>query len=120
MWALLNFLLPDVFSSSADFDAWFNLGKKKTKKEEAEEDEEDQRDIVEKLHKILRPFLLRRLKSDVETSLPPKKEIKLYVGLSEMQKEWYKKILLKDVEAINGGIFFFHFKRFVLILFYKK
>lgn len=34
---------------------------------------------------VLRPFLLRRLKSDVEKSLPPKKETILKIGMSEMQ-----------------------------------
>lgn len=37
---------------------------------------------------VLRPFLLRRLKSDVEKALLPKKEIKIFVGLSKMQREW--------------------------------
>lgn len=38
---------------------------------------------------VLRPFLLRRIKADVEKSLLPKKEIKMYIGLSKMQREWY-------------------------------
>eukprot|EP01114_Cavostelium_apophysatum_P015131 TRINITY_DN4061_c0_g2_i1.p1 TRINITY_DN4061_c0_g2~~TRINITY_DN4061_c0_g2_i1.p1 ORF type:complete len:648 (-),score=235.27 TRINITY_DN4061_c0_g2_i1:56-1999(-) len=91
LWALLNFLLPDVFSSSEDFDSWFNLN-----------NNNEQQQIIERLHKVLRPFLLRRLKVDVEKSLPPKKEVKLYVGMSAMQKEWYQKILMKDIDAING------------------
>jgi SWI/SNF-related matrix-associated actin-dependent regulator of chromatin subfamily A member 5 len=99
LWALLNFLLPDVFSSSSDFDSWFDL---KAKSSDEKSAAESQKEVVEKLHKILRPFLLRRLKSEVEKALPPKKEIKLYVGMSQMQKEWYQKILLKDIEAING------------------
>ena len=37
---------------------------------------------------VLRPFLLRRVKSDVERSLPPKKETILKIGMSEMQKKW--------------------------------
>lgn len=63
----------------------------------------DKQEVVEKLHMVLRPFLLRRLKVDVEKSLPPKKETKLFVGLSEVQKAWYKKVLLRDLEAVNGG-----------------
>ena len=43
---------------------------------------------VSKLHAILRPFLLRRIKSDVETSLPPKMEIVLYAGMSDMQRQF--------------------------------
>lgn len=38
---------------------------------------------------MLRPFLLRRLKSEVEKRLKPKKEVKVYVGLSKLQREWY-------------------------------
>lgn len=37
---------------------------------------------------VLRPFLLRRVKSDVERSLPPKKETILKIGMSEMQRKW--------------------------------
>jgi len=43
--------------------------------------------FVSKLQ-VLRPFLLRRIKADVEKSLLPKKEIKIFVGLSKMQREW--------------------------------
>lgn len=39
--------------------------------------------------KVLRPFLLRRLKSEVEKRLKPKKEVKVYVGLSKLQREWF-------------------------------
>ncbi|WVQ73853.1 hypothetical protein IAR50_003434 [Cryptococcus sp. DSM 104548] len=91
LWALLNFILPDVFSSSEDFDAWF-----KTK------DESDPDAVVKQLHKVLRPFLLRRVKADVEHSLLPKKEINLYVGMTEMQRKWYKSLLEKDIDAVNG------------------
>jgi len=92
LWALLNFLLPDIFSSSEDFDEWFNtnscLG-------------DDS--LVQRLHGVLKPFLLRRLKSEVEKSLLPKKEIKIFMGLSKMQREWYTKILMKDIDIVNGA-----------------
>ncbi len=54
---------------------------------------------------IKRPFLLRRLKSDVEHSLLPKIETKLYIGMSEMQRYYYRTILSKDTVALNqlGG-----------------
>lgn len=91
LWALLNFLLPDVFGDSAAFDDWFS-------QQNADSDA-----VVQQLHKVLRPFLLRRVKSDVEKSLLPKKEINLYVGMSDMQVQWYKKILEKDIDAVNGG-----------------
>ncbi|RWW45706.1 hypothetical protein BHE74_00048430 [Ensete ventricosum] len=53
--------------------------------------------------KVLRPFLLRRLKSDVEKGLPPKKEIILKVGMSQLQKHYYRALLQKDLEVINAG-----------------
>ncbi len=59
-----------------DFDSWFNQAKL------------DDSKLVDRLHGVLRPFLLRRLKSDVEKKLPPKKDVKIYVGLSKMQREW--------------------------------
>ncbi|EME46555.1 hypothetical protein DOTSEDRAFT_70536 [Dothistroma septosporum NZE10] len=91
LWALLNFLLPDVFGDSEAFDQWFN------------NQDADQDAVVQQLHRVLRPFLLRRVKSDVEKSLLPKKEINLYVGMSEMQIKWYKNILEKDIDAVNGA-----------------
>lgn len=46
--------------------------------------------------------MLRRIKSEVEKTLLPKKEIKVFVGLSKLQREWYKKILLKNIEVVNN------------------
>ncbi|XP_053532812.1 probable global transcription activator SNF2L1 isoform X3 [Ictalurus punctatus] len=92
LWSLLNFLLPDVFNSASDFDSWFDtnncLGDQK---------------LVERLHAVLRPFLLRRIKREVEKSLPPKKEVKIYLGLSKMQREWYTRILMKDIDILNSA-----------------
>ncbi len=50
----------------------------------------------------MKPFVLRRLKSEVEFKLPSKKEIYLYVGLSELQKLMYKQILTKNIDLLNG------------------
>ncbi len=58
------------------FDEWFQM---------EGDSKEGEAEVVNKLHKVLRPFLLRRLKSDVEKSLPPKKETILKIGMSEMQ-----------------------------------
>ncbi|KAF5752224.1 putative chromatin-remodeling complex ATPase chain-like [Tripterygium wilfordii] len=92
LWSLLNFLLPEIFSSAETFDEWFQIS-----------GENDQQEVVQQLHKVLRPFLLRRLKSDVEKGLPPKKETILKVGMSQMQKQYYKALLQKDLEVINAG-----------------
>nr|CAD7445550.1 unnamed protein product [Timema bartmani] len=92
LWSLLNFLLPEVFTSSDDFDAWFNTNTFM-----------GDNSLVERLHAVLRPFLLRRLKSEVEKKLKPKKEVKVYIGLSKMQREWYTKVLMKDIDIVNGA-----------------
>ncbi|TCD66522.1 hypothetical protein EIP91_001298 [Steccherinum ochraceum] len=97
LFSLLNFICPEIFSDYADLDSFLH-------KDEAmaEGDEEKSKKVVEALHKILRPFLLRRVKSDVEKSLLPKKEINIYVGLTEMQRKWYRSVLEKDIDAVNG------------------
>lgn len=93
LWALLNFLVPDVFASSDQFDEWFNLDI---------EDNDEKNRLISQLHKILRPFMLRRLKKEVETSLPPKHETILFTGMSAMQKKLYKDILIRDIDSIQG------------------
>ena len=93
LWALLNFLLPEVFGSAGQFEEWFGTG----------EDGGDNVEVVQQLHKVLRPFLLRRLKAEVEKNLPPKKEMILKVGMSDMQREYYKKALQKDIAVVNSG-----------------
>ncbi|CAE6437101.1 unnamed protein product [Rhizoctonia solani] len=96
LFALLNFICPEVFSDYQDLDLFLHQG------EEGQTEEEKSAQVVAALHKILRPFLLRRVKSDVEKSLLPKKEINIYVGLTEMQRKWYRSVLEKDIEAVNG------------------
>jgi SWI/SNF-related matrix-associated actin-dependent regulator of chromatin subfamily A member 5 len=93
LWALLNFLLPDIFSSAEQFDEWFDL---------EIDDEEAKKNIIQQLHKILRPFMLRRLKADVAKGLPPKTETILMVGMSKVQKQLYKQLLLRDIDSISG------------------
>lgn len=93
LWALLNFILPDVFGDSDAFDLWFT----------AEDDLSNEDSVVAQLHKVLKPFLLRRIKSDVEKSLLPKQEMNVYVKMSDMQRKWYQKLLEKDLDAVNGA-----------------
>ena len=53
--------------------------------------------IVASLHAILKPFLLRRLKVDVEKDLPPKKEYLLYAPLTQQQKDIYQAIVSRQI-----------------------
>jgi hypothetical protein len=86
-------LLPDIFSSADQFDEWFDLDI---------DDEEAKKNMISQLHKILRPFMLRRLKADVAKGLPPKTETIIMVGMSKMQKQLYKNLLLRDLDSIAG------------------
>lgn len=54
---------------------------------------------VASLHAILKPFLLRRVKADVETLLPKKREYIIYAPLTPVQKELYRKIKEGDIRA---------------------
>ncbi|KAJ7050499.1 SNF2 family N-terminal domain-containing protein [Mycena amicta] len=95
LFALLNFICPEIFVDYADLDSFLH-------QDDSEDEEEKSKKVVEALHKILRPFLLRRVKADVERTLLPKKEINIYVGLTEMQRKWYRSVLEKDIDAVNG------------------
>ena len=94
LWALLNYMLPDVFENAEQFDSLFNLDI---------DDAEAKASMITTLHKVLRPFMLRRLKADVEKSLPPKSEMMIFTGMAPMQRELYKKILRREVDTVNGG-----------------
>jgi ATP-dependent DNA helicase len=55
--------------------------------------------VVAKLHAILRPFLLRRMKADVEHMLPRKKEIILYATMTDLQKSFQDHLINKTLEG---------------------
>ncbi|KAF9099152.1 hypothetical protein BGX23_003745 [Mortierella sp. AD031] len=98
LWSLLNFLLPDIFDDREGFEEWFDFSDINAKEgQERILGEESQRGIVSSLHHILKPFLLRRVKTDVEKSLPKKKEYLLYAPLTAVQKEWYDATLSRDI-----------------------
>ncbi|OAY70014.1 ATP-dependent DNA helicase DDM1 [Ananas comosus] len=99
LWSLLNFILPDIFSSHQEFESWFNLSGRGNSENQPEENEEKRRvQVISKLHSILRPFLLRRMKEDVEKMLPRKKEIILYANITEHQKEIQDHLVNKTLE----------------------
>ncbi|KAF8886753.1 SNF2 family DNA-dependent ATPase [Infundibulicybe gibba] len=100
LFALLNFICPEIFVKYEDLDSF--LHKDEGTSSGGATEEEKSKKVVEALHKILRPFLLRRVKADVEKNLLPKKEINIYVGLTDMQRKWYRSVLEKDIDAVNG------------------
>ena len=104
LWALLNFLLPAIFNSAETFDEWFNKpfasfgksGNAAVDSGDASSDEllsnEERMLIIHRLHELLRPFMLRRVKSEVLDQLPEKVEKVIRCDLSSWQKELYKQI----------------------------
>uniref|UniRef100_A0AC35THP9 SNF2-family ATP dependent chromatin remodeling factor snf21 n=1 Tax=Rhabditophanes sp. KR3021 TaxID=114890 RepID=A0AC35THP9_9BILA len=104
LWALLNFLLPSIFSSCGTFEQWFNAPFANTG-EKLELNQEETMLIIRRLHKVLRPFLLRRLKKEVESQLPDKVEYVIRCDMSALQKILYKHMqdgFLIDSKGGNG------------------
>lgn len=88
LWALLNFIVPDLFTDSEKFEQYVLSA-----------DREDKN--IGNLRNILQLFFLRREKLDVEKSLMAKKYVNIYCPLTEMQREWYKGILKRDLTGVN-------------------
>ncbi|CAN0480971.1 unnamed protein product, partial [Ectocarpus sp. 12 AP-2014] len=92
LWSLLNFVNPHIFDDLSIFRSWFgfkNIGKETSV--ESIVDEQQHSKIVSKLHEILRPFLIRRMKKDVlaNDGLPPKREVVVYAGMTSWQRGYY-------------------------------
>eukprot|EP00111_Clytia_hemisphaerica_P021883 TCONS_00064344-protein len=102
LWALMNFLLPSIFNSSSTFESWFNAPFAMTG-EKIELNEEETLLIIRRLHKVLRPFLLRRLKKEVESQLPDKVEFIVKCDMSALQKIIYKHMQTKGILLTDGS-----------------
>lgn len=91
LWSLMNFILPELFDDPELFESYAN-----TEKDLPEDQvEKKNMELITSLHRILRPFILKRTKEVLKQSIPPKKEIHVYLGMTEKQVELYKKILMK-------------------------
>ncbi|KAI5058249.1 hypothetical protein GOP47_0026942 [Adiantum capillus-veneris] len=90
LWALLNFLLPAIFNSCTNFEEWFNAPF--ADPSEMSLTEEEQLLIIRRLHQVIRPFLLRRKKAEVEKFLPIKAQIILKCDMSAWQRVYYQQI----------------------------
>ncbi|PWN52206.1 hypothetical protein IE53DRAFT_367396 [Violaceomyces palustris] len=102
LWALLNFVLPKIFNSVKSFDEWFNTPFANTGSEGGMMlNEEEALLIIKRLHKVLRPFLLRRLKKDVESELPDKVEKVIKCPMSALQHKLYQQ--MKKHKMILSG-----------------
>jgi SNF2 family DNA or RNA helicase len=89
LWALLHFANPTIFADKEDFLRKFG-------------EMTDARQVND-LHNLLKPYLLRRVKEDVEKSLPPKEETILEVSLTPIQKTFYKAIYERNTAFLFKG-----------------
>jgi ATP-dependent helicase STH1/SNF2 len=104
LWAMLNFVLPNIFKSVKTFDEWFNTPFANTGgQDKMELTEEEQILVIRRLHKVLRPFLLRRLKKDVEKDLPDKTEKVIKCKFSALQSRLYKQMVSHQKILVNDG-----------------
>ncbi|KAG0649062.1 ATP-dependent DNA helicase DDM1 [Hyphodiscus hymeniophilus] len=100
LWSLLNFLLPKIFTNWEQFESWFDFSdlEDEDKTKEFLEDQMKQ-DLVKKMHVVLQPLLLRRVKADVEHLLPKKREYILYAPMTRDQTDLYNAFRDKAVDA---------------------
>lgn len=87
LWALLHFIMPDLFNSLEDFTEWFSKGIEGVA---GGRDNQLSSQQLRRLHDVLRPFMLRRVKKNVQSELGDKIEKDLYVEISPRQKAIYR------------------------------
>lgn len=88
LWALLHFIMPTLFDSHEEFSDWFSkdIESHATKNSQLNEQQ------LKRLHMILKPFMLRRVKKNVQRELGDKIEIDVYCKLSRKQRELYNNL----------------------------
>uniref|UniRef100_A0A1A9V1Z9 Helicase domino n=1 Tax=Glossina austeni TaxID=7395 RepID=A0A1A9V1Z9_GLOAU len=101
LWSLMHFLMPYVFSSHREFKEWFS--NPMTGMIEGNLEYNDQ--LIQRLHKVIRPFLLRRLKKEVEKQMPKKYEHVIMCRLSNRQRYLYDDFMsrAKTKETLQTG-----------------
>ncbi|WVZ96235.1 hypothetical protein U9M48_041900 [Paspalum notatum var. saurae] len=100
LWSLLNFILPNIFNSSQNFEEWFNAPFAC----DVSLNDEEQLLIIHRLHQVLRPFLLRRKKDEVEKYLPVKTQVILKCDMSAWQKAYYEQVTSRERVALGSGL----------------
>ncbi|KUJ22445.1 uncharacterized protein LY89DRAFT_607028 [Mollisia scopiformis] len=113
LWSLLYFLMPPDgttqgvggFADLKEFQDWFKKPSEQILEHGREHMDDEAREIISKLHRLLRPYLLRRLKADVEKQMPAKYEHVEFCRLSKRQRELYDGFLSRGDtrETLAGG-----------------
>ncbi|KAG6315569.1 swr1 complex component [Claviceps purpurea] len=110
LWSLLFFLMPAEngvggFADLQEFQDWFHKPESQILESGRDQMDEEAKAIISKLHKVLRPYLLRRLKADVEKQMPAKYEHVEFCRLSKRQRELYDGFLSRSEtkETLSSG-----------------
>lgn len=101
LWSLLHFLMPYIFKSRKEFSYWFSNPMNNIIEGTGNRND----DVIKRLHGIIRPFVLRRLKKDVETQMPGKFEHIVKCQLSRRQMTLYEEFLSRSStrQALKKG-----------------
>lgn len=100
LWSLLHFLMPETFLDWEAFEIWFDFTD--LANEEGTQQfigNQENQDLVKKIHKVLQPLLLRRIKADVANYLPKKREYVLYAPMTKEQTDLYNVISDKGTDT---------------------
>lgn len=100
LWSLLHFLMPRIFTDWEAFETWFDFSD--LQDEEGTEqfiEDKTKQDLVKKIHTVLQPLLLRRVKADVANYLPKKREYVLYAPMTKEQTDLYNVITNKKEDT---------------------
>ncbi|MQL88667.1 hypothetical protein Taro_021239, partial [Colocasia esculenta] len=101
LFALLHFLDPEKFSEPKSQAEFFSTIEARFKDEESLNSDLK----VSQIHELLRPRMLRRMKSDaLPESIPAKKWVEIPCALTDFQRELYINILEKNYKKLNDGI----------------
>lgn len=92
LWSLMHFLMPHLFRSRQEFSYWFSNPLSSAVEGRSRVSDE----LVKRLHSIMRPFVLRRLKKDVAKQLPAKHEHEVLCKLSRRQQLLYEEFMSRS------------------------
>lgn len=104
LWALLHFIMPSLFDNHEEFSEWFS----KDIESHAQSNTQLNEQQLRRLHVILKPFMLRRIKKNVQSELGDKIEIDVYCNLTNRQQKLYKMLrsqisLMDLIEKATSG-----------------
>lgn len=105
LWSLLNFLMPEIFDVRV-FQSWYDARDLYLDGDEEKQriiQQEREHSILNTMHQVLTPFILRRVKADVDLSIPPKKELLVHCPMTKIQKDYYAATVNETIGELVGG-----------------